>query len=45
MIITMLLNGILEGINNSSLNSRLLIGIDCKLQNMTFILVVLQKKI
>ena len=51
MIITMLLNGILEGIDNSSLNSRLLVCIDSKPQNMTVslvalhILVSLQKKI
>ena len=45
MIITMLLNGILKGIDNSSLDARLLICIDSKLQSMLWILVTLQKKI
>ena len=45
MIITMLLNGILKGIDNSSLDPRVLICIDSKLQSMPWILVTLQKKI
>ena len=45
MIITMLLNGILKGIDNSSLDPRLLIYIDSRLQSMLWILVTLQKKI
>ena len=45
MIITMLLNGILKGIDNSSLDPRVLIYIDSKLQSMPRILVTLQKKI
>ena len=45
MIITMLLNDILKGIDNSSLDPRALICIDSKLQSMPWILVTLQKKI
>ena len=45
MIITMLLNDILKGIDNSSLDPRVLICIDSKLQSMPWILVTLQKKI
>ena len=45
MIITMLLNDILEGIDNSSLYPRVLICIDSKLQSMPRILVTLQKEI
>ena len=45
MIITMLLNGILKGIDNSSLDPRVLICIDSKLQSMPGIHVTLQKKI
>ena len=45
MIIPMLLNGILKGIHNSSLDPKVLICIDSKLQSMLWILVTLQKKI
>ena len=45
MIITMLLNDSLKGIDNSSLYARVLICIDSKLQSMPRILVTLQKKI
>ena len=45
MIITMLLNDSLKGIDNSSLYPRVLICIDSKLQSMPRILVTLQKKI
>ena len=45
MIITMLLNGILKRIDNSSLDPRVLICTDSKLQSMPWILVTLQKKI
>ena len=45
MIIIMLLNNILKGIDNSSLDARVLICIDSKLQSMFWIPVTLQKKI
>ena len=45
MIITMLLNDSLKGIDNSSLYPRVLICIDSKLQSMPRILVTLQKEI